>query len=99
MKDNKSKLSLLVAALLTMGHSASQAKPGKVEVENDFASIESLAPEERASLHPQIEMLRRTVDIDWNSVAIGINSSGKLILKGKGAGNTTLMANPTCWAE
>ena len=99
MSNNKSKLSLLIAALLTMGHSASQAKPSKEEFNNDFAPIESLAPEERANLHPQIEMLRRTVEIDWNSVAIGINSNGKLILKGKGAGNTVLMANPTCWAE
>ena len=99
MKDNKTKMGLLVAALLALGQAA-QAESSKIEnLQEEFAPIETLTPEYRAMLHPQIEMLRKTVKIDWNSVAIGINPKGELVLKGNASTRTGTTASPTCWAE
>lgn len=99
MKDNNTKLGLLIAALLTMGQ-ASNADDSKAESKLElFAPIETLAPEHRAALFPQVDLLRRTVKIDWNSVAIGINQKGELVLKSKEAAKMGSTANPTCWAQ
>lgn len=97
MKDNKTKLSLLVATLLTMGYAA-QAKFNKGEIAQDgFAPIESLAPEDRTTLMPQIEMLRKDSHIDWNSVSVGINAKGEIVLMERDAADEG-PANPTSWA-
>jgi hypothetical protein len=95
MKDNKAKLGLLIAALLTIGQ-VSNANDKSIE-QDEFAPIEALTPEHRASLLPQIELLRKTIKIDWNSVALGINQNGELVLKGKEAAKLETTANPTCW--
>lgn len=99
MKDNKTKIGLLVAALMTMGQ-ATQAEPSKADsAEEDFAPIESLSPEYRIMLSPQIDLLRKAIKIDWKTVDVGINRKGELILKGKQLGKIGEGANPTCWAE
>lgn len=99
MRENKTKMGLLVAALLAMGQT-SQSEPSKFEnIQEDFLPIENLILEDRAALHPQIELLRKSVKIDWSSIAIGINHKGDLVLKGKEAADIKGMANPTCWAE
>lgn len=99
MKNNKEKLGLLVAALLTMGQAAQANSSKSEDTQEEFAPFETLAPEYRDLLRPQIELLRKTVKIDWDSVAIGINKKGELILKGKTAAGLENAANPTCWVE
>lgn len=97
MKDNKAKLGLLIAALLSLGQASNANDQNTENGQEDFAPIEALAPEHRESLIPQIELLRKTIKIDWNSVAIGINKKGELVLKGKEAAKIGSVANPTCW--
>ncbi len=99
MNDNNSKMGLLVAALLSLSQTT-QAE--SLTVQNsieEFAPLESLSADYRAMLHPQIEFLRKTIKIDWNSVAIGINPKGELVLKGREASKLEKAASPTCWAE
>ena len=97
MKDNKANLGLLVAALLTIGQASSANEPSSENAVEAFAPIEALAPEHRSALAPQIKILRETIKIDWNSVAIGINQHGELTLKGKIEAKLKSTANPTCW--
>lgn len=99
MKDNKAKLGLLVAALLTMGQVSNAGDQNAENNQDEFAPFETLAPEHRASLIPQIELLRKSIKIDWNSVVIGINQKGELVLKGKVASKLGPVSNPTCWTE
>lgn len=99
MKDNKVKLGLFVAALLTMAQSAQSTSSRTEDAQEEFAPIETLTPEYRAMLRPQIELLRKTIKIDWNTVAIGINKKGELTLKGREAAGNENAANPTCWAD
>ena len=99
MNDNNKKMGLLVAALLSMGSTAKAESLNLPKSLEDFAPLESLSPDHRALLHPQIDLLRKTIKIDWNSVAIGINSKGELTLIGKEAAAMEKTASPTCWAE
>ncbi len=98
MKDNKTKLGFLVAALLSIGQASSANEPSSENAVEEFAPIEALAPEHRSALAPQIKLLRETIKIDWNSVVIGINQHGELTLKGKLEAKLKSTANPTCWA-
>ena len=98
MKDNKAKLGLLIAALLTIGQASNAGDQNSENSQEEFAPIEVLTPEHRANLLPQIELLRKTIKIDWNSIAIGINPKGELVLKSKEAAKMGSTANPTCWA-
>lgn len=99
MKDNKAKLGLLVAALLTLGQVSNASEQNTENNQDEFAPFETLASEHRAVLIPQIELLRKTVKIDWNSVLIGINRKGELVLKGKIGSKLGPVSNPTCWTE
>lgn len=95
MKNSNTKLGLLVAALLSVGQTSKANR--SISGNEQFTPIERLAPQDRAVLMQQIEILRKTVKIDWDSVVIGINQDGELVLKGKDAAKVTPVSNPTCW--
>lgn len=99
MNDNNSKMGLLVAALLSLSQTAQAENMNLQNSLEEFAPLESLSPDYRAMLHPQIELLRKTIKVDWNTIAIGINPKGDLVLKGKDLSKIEKAASPTCWAE
>lgn len=98
MKDNKQKIAMIVAALVSLGQTvkaqSSDLEKNKIECQ-DFIPFESLAPEIRVQFQEQIRLLRKTVKIDWSTVTLGLNSKGEIVLQARPMGT---LANPTCYS-
>ncbi len=96
MKKQKSKLSVLVAtALLGIGPFAMADEHGL----ETFIPLESLNPQERNSLQPQIRELLEGGDIDWETFILGVNEKGELVLRERSAGPVSPVGQPSCWSD
>lgn len=98
MKDNKQQIAMIVAALVSLGQSvrAENSNLGSInEDQQDFIPFESLQPEVRLQFQEQIQLLRKTVKIDWSNITMGLNSQGQISLKAR---PTDKLANPTCYS-
>ncbi len=60
--------------------------------------LENLSPQDRAAVQERIRVLDQQIKIDWNSVIIGINEKGEIVLLPR-AGCEPQAANPSCWAR
>lgn len=92
MKETNQKLGLLVAALISAGQIASADT--KTE---DFIPLEALTPSQRIALEPSIHILDQSFKVDWDSVALGVNHKGELILRERN--RLVGVEQPSCWAQ
>lgn len=96
MKNAKPKLGLLVAAaLLGMGHAAKAQVP--IIPNGKFTPLERLSTDERARYEQLIRDLERVVRIDWESVILGVDENGNLVLRGKNSAGLESVSEPSCW--
>jgi hypothetical protein len=94
MKDNQTILkSLVVSALLGVGHSAS------ADGTAGFTPLEELAPEQRATYAEQVELLSKSAQIDWDSVVVGVDQEGRMLLRAKTDVNLPEASKPSCWGQ
>lgn len=95
MRTTKPKLSALVAAALV---GVSQTAVADSQGPQAFIPIEKLSPQERMTLKPRIESLYHNMNIDWDSIAIGLNEKGELVLRGRSTFEDRDVPEPSCWA-
>lgn len=98
MKNEKPKLGILVAAaLLGIGqaaHAQNSALP-----EGKFTPLERLSSNERARYEPLIRNLDQAVRIDWESVILGVDENGNLVLRDRKSLELELVSEPSCWTS
>ena len=96
MKSTKTKMGLLVAAaLMNMSHTA-KAQSSMRPIEK-FIPLEQLPAEERAKYEQLIHDLESVIRIDWESVILGVDENGKLVLRSRSVEEMKHLANPSCW--
>lgn len=94
MRIAKSKLGFLVTALLGI----SQAAQTQVPVAPDkFIPLEKLSPEIRALYGKRIFELEQNANINWDTIVVGIDEKGALILKDRHSSNIEIVSSPSCW--
>lgn len=96
MKNRKSELSLIVTAALIGISSTGLAQQNSTSL---FTPIEQLDPQSRSILVEKIQQIEKVVKIDWQTIVIGIDENGDLILKERKIINRGPVANPSCWAD
>lgn len=96
MKNAKPKLGLLVAAaLMGLGHAAKAQTP--IIQNGKFTPLEQLSTDERARYEQLIRDLERFVRIDWESVVLGVDEKGNLVIRGRNSGELKSVIEPSCW--
>lgn len=96
MNCKNTKLGFLVAAaLMSMNHAAKAQFSAKTP--KKFVPLEQLSTEERAKYERLINELESLITIDWDSVIIGIDENGKLVLRSRSIDEIKGIANPSCW--
>lgn len=106
-KNNKTKLGAIVATVLSMtsgvsiASTNSDSKPEQQEQikEHKFIPLEQLTPEERAKVYEKLRIISSMIEIDWESISVGVNAKGQVVLKGANSNELVPLGNPTCWAE
>ena len=97
MKNAKPKLGLMVAAaLLGMGHAAHAQMP-IIPKDGEFTPLERLSTDERARYEQLIRYMERTMRIDWESVTLGVDENGNLVLRGRNSVGLESVSEPSCW--
>ncbi len=94
MKQTKQKMGLVIAALIGVSQVAQANSYGE-----DFIPLENLKPSERRMFEPQVRLLDQSIKIDWESVILGVNKNGELILKDRFEGDLDMVSQPSCWTE
>lgn len=97
MKNTKPKLGLLVAAALIGVSHTSQAQTSTAQEE--FVPLEKLSPEARVFYEQQVHELEQNMRIDWESVILGVDGKGILVLKDRRSANLDMVAEPSCWTN
>lgn len=93
---NNTKLRFLVAAaLMGLSHTAQAEAPSVSD--GKFTPLEQLSTDQRSQYQQLIRELMRNVRIDWNSVILGIDENGTLVIRARKPGETLDRAEPSCW--
>ena len=102
----KTKLGVLFATLLSLPPTASnaskdQAPQDQFEQEQaqkqTFTPLEELDPQLRGQILDKIQIISTFVEIEWDTVIIGINEKGQIVFKEINSIDMTPLRNPTCW--
>jgi len=101
-KNNKSKLGLMVATILATAPGISKADTVQQQEQSQaskktFIPIEELNPELRAHIFEKIRLVSSLIKIDWETIIIGIDENGEVVLKAKSDSDFQVLGNPTCW--
>lgn len=103
-KNNKSKLGIMVATFLAMAPGISMADPVQQQEQGQaskstFIPIEELSPELRAQIFERIRIVSTLIKIDWETIVVGVNEKGEVVLKAKSETDLQVLGNPTCWKK
>jgi hypothetical protein len=103
-KNNKSKLGIMVATFLAIAPGVSKAdQVGQQtqiqESKRTFTPLEELNPELRDQISEKIRIVSTLIKIDWETIIIGIDENGEVVLKAKSATDLQVLGNPTCWKK
>lgn len=92
------KMGLLVAAALMSMSAVAKAQDNEKEV-GRFIPLEQLPTEERAKYEQLIREIEAVIRIDWESVTLGVDEDGKLIIRSREAMPMKHLANPSTWTS
>lgn len=92
----KNKKSIFAVVLLGMLHAF--AANASVQDEG-FTPLEQLSPQARQALAQQVNALMQTAQIDWETVAVGVNDEGKLVIRSKDKVMLQQVSSPSTWGR
>ena len=98
MKDTKPKLSSIVAAAL-MGLGSTAFAQGQANPDGQFIPLENLSHADRSIYEQHFRNLEQSVRIDWDSVILGVNEKGQMVLKDRKSLQIQMVAEPSCWTS
>lgn len=93
MKASKPKMAAVVAAaMMSLSHVA------KADEQSKITLLEQLSPQDRAAVEERIRILDQQIKIDWNSVIIGLNEKGEIVLLPRNM-CPSRVGEPSCWSR
>ena len=94
MKASKPKMTAVVAAaMMSLSHVA------KADEQSKITLLEQLSPQDRAAVEERIRILDQQIKIDWNSVIVGLNEKGEIVLIPRHGCGEARIAEPSCWVR
>jgi hypothetical protein len=105
-KNNKSKLGIMVAAFLAIAPGIAKADPAQQKEQEqyeqgkkNFIPIEELSPELRTQIFEKLRIISTLIKIDWETIIVGVDENGEVVLKAKSDTDLQVLGNPTCWKK
>ena len=95
MKRKKQKMGLILAAALVGASQIASAE----NLKEDFIPLENLPPNQRIVFESQVRLLDQSLKVDWESVVVGVNERGELVLKDRKLVNLAEVSQPTCFTR
>lgn len=94
MKKSKPKMAAVVAAaLMSLSQTVSAEDRGTITL------LENLSPQDRAKVEDRLRNLDQQIKIDWNSVVIGVNERGEIVLLPRNGCESYRISEPSCWVR
>lgn len=90
MKANRTKSAATLAAFLSItpisqGHAAGHS----------FTALEDLLPERRKQVAEQVDEMTKNINIDWDSLVIGVDENGQIVILPKDDADLQAVAKPS----
>lgn len=85
--------SALLSTLVGLSHVAYAADAG-----HTFTPLENLPPEQRQEISAQVADLTHGLQIDWDSIAIGLDENGNISLRSKNEFKAQAVGGFSCYS-